>query len=107
MKITVDGKQLFELSDTQKKVIKNDIHEDIFDADMKRRLEYIITHKYEQCFDRLKKEWDLKLKENGVKSVPTHADEYAQLVFSQPNYQDRKAREQTSSAQTLSGETNE
>lgn len=93
MKISVDDKELFTLSDTQKQVIQNDIHSDIFDEDMKRRLQYILMHKYERCFARLKAEWDIKLVDNGVKSVPTNADEYAQLVFSQPNYLDRKSRD--------------
>lgn len=93
MKVTVDGVDLFTLTDMQKQVIKNDIHADIFDADMKRRLHYILTHKYERCFARLKQEWDLKLAQNGVDMIPTNPDAYAQLVFSQPNYQDRKARD--------------
>ena len=92
MKISVDGKDLFEITETQKKVIRNEIPEDIFDQDMKRRLEWVLTHKYERCFDRLKKEWDEKLIQNGVKSVPTDKDEYAELVFSQPNYKNRSQR---------------
>jgi len=92
MKISVDGVELYELTETQKKVLKNDINSDEFDADMKRRLEWVLKHKYEQCFKRLKEEWDKKLIENGVESVPTDPDAYAQLVFSQPNYKDRKAR---------------
>ena len=56
-------------------------------------LSHRINHKYERCFERLKKEWDKKLIDNGVKSMPTDPDEYAQLVFSQPNYKDRKARD--------------
>lgn len=93
MKISVNDQELFTLSETQKKVIKNDIHVDIFDNDMKRRLNWVLMHKYERCFDRLKKEWDSKLATNGVESVPTDKDAYAQLVFTQPNYKDRKARE--------------
>lgn len=93
MKISVNDKELYTLSETQKKVIKNDIHDDIFEDDMKRRLNWVLMHKYERCFARLKKEWDQKLVANGIKSVPTDPDEYAQLVFSQPNYKDRKARE--------------
>jgi len=93
MKIKVDNVDLFELSETQKKVIKNDIHSDNFEEDMKRRLKYILMHKYERCFERLKKEWDQKLITNGVESVPTNPDAYAELVFSQPNYKDRKSRE--------------
>lgn len=93
MKISVNDQELFTLTETQKNVIKNDIQTDIFEEDMKRRLQWVLMHKYERCFERLKKEWDQKLVANGVKSVPTDPDEYAQLVFSQPNYKDRKARE--------------
>lgn len=93
MKIKVNDVLLFELSDTQKKVICNDIPEDIFDEDMKRRLHYILMHKYERCFKRLKEEWDIKLKDNGVEMIPTDPDKYAELVFAQPNYQCRKTRD--------------
>lgn len=93
MKISVNDQVLFELSETQKKVIKNDICADAFDADMCRRLKYILTHKYERCFGRLKAEWDKKLLENGVSSVPTDPDAYAELVFAQSNYKCRKTRD--------------
>lgn len=95
MKISVDDKELFKLSETQKKVIKNDIHEDVFDEDMKRRLEYIIKHKYERCFERLKQEWEPKLIANGVSSLPSNPDQFAELVFAQPSYKNRKQREVT------------
>lgn len=93
MKISVNDIELYTLSETQKNVIKNDINADIFDADMERRLEYILNHKYERCFARLKQEWDPKLVANGVTSIPTDPDAYAQLVFAQPNYKDRKTRD--------------
>lgn len=92
MKLQLNGQEFFELTPIQKKVICNDIHEDEFDADMKRRLQYILEHKYEQCFNRLKKEWDEKLKDR-VDSVPTNPEEYAKYVFSQPDYFCRKTRE--------------
>lgn len=91
MKISVDDKELFTLSEIQKKVIKNDIHEDIFDEDMKRRLQYILIHKYEECFKRLKNEWDQKLM-NVVNFVPTDPDKYAELVFSQPDYKSKSQK---------------
>lgn len=93
MKISVNDQELYNLSDTQKKVIMYDIPSDIFDADMKRRLQWILMHKYEECFKHLKSEWDTKLAANGVQMIPTDPDAYAQLVFSQPNYQDRSARD--------------
>jgi len=93
MKISVDDKELYTLTETQKKVIRNEIPEDIFVSDMERRLKWVLMHKYEQCFKKLKAEWDTKFHENNVKSVPTHPDEYAQLVFSQPNYKNRSQKD--------------
>lgn len=92
MKIQVNGKDLFEVSDIQKKVLAYEISTDKLEDDLKRRLHWVLMHKYEQCFKRLKKEWDSKLAANGVKLVPTDPDEYAALVVSQPNYQDASAR---------------
>lgn len=96
MKISVDDVELFTLTETQKSVIKNDIHADEFDADMERRVQYILMHKYERSFDRLKKEWEPKLAEpaRNISSIPLDKDAFAQLVFSQPDYWDRKAREE-------------
>lgn len=93
MKISVDGIEILHLSETQKKVIMNDIHKDIFEEDACRRLCYVLEHKYEQCLKRLKDEWLPKLKENGVKSIPTDDQELAELIFAQPNYADRSARD--------------
>lgn len=93
MKISVDDQELFSLSDIQKKVIKNDIKEEIFEDDMKRRIQYILMHKYEQCFKRLKEEWEPKLAASGIESIPTNPDSFAQLVFSQQDYKSRSARE--------------
>lgn len=97
MKIKLDEEELFELTETQKKVIMNDIPAEIFDEDMKRRLEYILMHKYERCFQRLKDEWcsddgsgQCKLAKNGVSNIPTERDALAELIFSQPNYESRQ-----------------
>jgi hypothetical protein len=93
MKVSVNDVELFKLSETQKKVIKNDILSEEFDQDMCRRLQYILMHKYERCFERLKKEWEPKLAASGVKSIPTDKDELAELIFSHPQYKNRTQRE--------------
>ncbi len=94
MKISVDDKEIFTLSELQKKVIQNDILSEIFEEDMKRRIKWVLVdEKYQRCFDRLKKEWDPKLKENGVQYIPLDQDAYASLVFSQPNYKNRSQRD--------------
>lgn len=93
MKISVDDQPLYTLSNTQKQVIKNDIHEDEFENDMRRRLHWILSNKYERCFERLKAEWLPKLKTRTT-SLPTNDDALAQLIFSQPDYKSRKHREE-------------
>jgi hypothetical protein len=93
MKISVDDKELFTLTETQKNVMKNVISADIFEEDMKRRLQWVIMHAYEEWFKMLKEEWDPKLPSLGVTSVPTDKDAYAQLVFAQPCYKCRKTRD--------------
>jgi hypothetical protein len=94
MKISVNDQELFKLSETQKKVIKNDIHEDIFEDDMKRRLKWVLfDEKYKKCFERLKKEWEPKLKERGIEMFPSNDEAFAELIFSQPDYKNRSQRE--------------
>jgi hypothetical protein len=92
MKIKVDNEELFELNETQKKVIMNDILEEVFEEDMKRRLKYILMHKYERCLERLKAEWLPKIKDR-VQSIPTNDDDVARLIFSQQDYESRSMRE--------------
>jgi|SRR3954467_2300906 len=100
MKISVDDKELFTLSETQKKVIKNDILSEVFEEDMKRRLQYILQHKYEQCFKRLKDEWEPKLAKSGAAMIPTNPDAFASLVFDHPEYKNRAVREGLAKEQT-------
>ncbi len=91
MKISVDDQELFTISDFQKKVICNDIRESEFDEDMKRRLSYIISHKFEGCLNRLRKEWEPVLASR-YDSLPTNQEAFSNLVFSQEDYKCRETR---------------
>lgn len=94
MKISADDKEVFTLSETQKKVIQNDIPSEIFEEDMKRRLKWVlIDEKYTRCMDRLRKEWEPRLKEDGARSLPTHDEEFAEMVFAHPEYKNRSQRD--------------
>ena len=93
MKFNVDDETIYELNETKQNVIKNEVHSDEFNEDIKRRVKYIVDHKYDQCFKRLKAEWEPKLKASGIKTIPLDEDEFAQLVFAQPAYKDRKTRD--------------
>lgn len=92
MKVFLDNKEILNISDTMFKVIGNDIAEDVA-GDIERRLAWVITHKYEQCFSRLKAEWDPKLSTRNIEMIPTNKEKYAELVFSQPDYKNRFERE--------------
>lgn len=91
MKISVNNKTVYELNEIRKKVIQNDIPEEIFMEDMERRVAYIIQHKYERCFERLKKEWEPKL-QTRMTSIPTDPDELASLILMQPDYKSRSQK---------------
>lgn len=98
MKIKVNEKQILELSQVQKQIIMNDIDEDEFEADMERRISWVLTHKLEQCYDRLNKEWEPKLIAAGETSLPVSKEAFAQLVFAHPEYKSKKQKKQALSA---------
>lgn len=94
MKISVNDQEIYTLSETQKKVIQNDIHSEAFEEDMKRRLKWVLVdEKYQKCFERLKKEWEPKLSQRGIESIPTDKDRLAELIFSQVDYKNRAQRD--------------
>jgi len=93
MKISVDDRELFTLTETQKKVIMNDINEDIFEEDMKRRLQYILTHKYERCLARLKYEWIPKFVSSGT-PISINEEDFIKSILKHPQYKNRKQREE-------------
>lgn len=96
MQVKINEKVVCDLSDIKKQVICNDIPSDIVDADLERRINHSVMHKYAQCMRRLRAEWMVKLAANGITMIPLDDDDFAQLVFSQPNYKDRKARDEES-----------
>jgi len=92
MKISVNNQEIYSLSPIQCKVICDYVHGDIMEEDMKRRLEWVLMHLHEQCIKRLRDEWMPKLSKR-MDSIPTSDDAFAELVFSQPDYKDRKDRD--------------
>jgi len=94
MKISFNDKEIYSLSDIQCKVICDYVHGNIFEDDMKRRLEWVLMHLYEQCMKRLREEWMPKLA-GRMDSIPTSDEKFADLVFSQPDYMDRATRDKS------------
>ena len=92
MKISINDTELFTLTETQLKVLRDDIPNEIFEAEIKRRITYYPIHKCEQNFKRMKARWEPILASRKL-SIPPDEEEFAQLVFSQPDYKDRSARD--------------
>jgi hypothetical protein len=84
---------ILELTPDMEKVFLHAFPEDDLETDLKRRVNYIITHKYEAVLKELKEEWDSKLESHGITMIPTNKEEYARLVFKHPGYKSRSERE--------------
>ena len=92
MQIKVNNKTVLELSEIQKKIIQTDIDEDEFDADMERRVKWVLEHKLDRCYGRLRQEWEPKLIAGGATTLPTNKEAFAQLVFDHPEFKTRKQK---------------
>lgn len=93
MKVKVNDKEIFELAQWEKDVIQHDIPSETFDADMERRLEWVLKHKAEQCYNRFEKEWTEKLRSAGVPSIPTDKATFVAMVKARPEYKNRSQRD--------------
>jgi len=93
MKIKIDDVDFMELENHHKQVLCNDICSGLLEEDLKRRVKYILIHKYEQCLEKMKKEWIPKLKASGAKSIPLDDKEFISLVISQADYKTRTMKE--------------
>ena len=71
MKIIYNGNEVYELSETQKKVIRNDIPSEKFDSDMTRRCKYWLEVPSEKDANKNKDKYKENLQKNGKTSVPT------------------------------------
>jgi len=92
MKFYIDKELVFELTQSQEDIIKHDIPEEEFLSDMKRRIQWVVMHKYTRSFKRLKDEWIPKLKESGVASMSLDDDKLSRDIFRHANYKNRSAR---------------
>lgn len=93
MTLPIRDPEGFALTEIQKKVIQNDILLNIFNEDMERRRKLgLLLEKYTQCMRRLRLEWEPRLLADGYNLSPTD-DEFAQTVFSHPEYKNRTQRD--------------
>lgn len=108
------GDQTFELSSDHRK-IRREMHKERYanmqDAEIvseeekenTERMAWILKHKFERCMERLRNEWTPRLAAKGLTEVPSDDQEFANLVFSQPDYKDREKRDAEAEAAIRAG----
>ena len=94
MKVSVNDEELFSLEDWEIKVIENDICSEECHEDLCRRLEYILKHKVERCYERFEKEWLVKLQNDpSITSIPADKKAFVEMVMLRADYKNRSARD--------------
>ena len=93
MKVYIDDKEIFEITPTDLDLFSDEIVTCDVQADIERRLQWVISHKCEQLYKRFKEEWTTKLASEGVTSVPLAKDAFVALVKASPNYKNRSTRD--------------
>ena len=92
MKIQIDGKEIFEISETKRKVYCNEINEGILISYLAGKLQDDLDKLSDKMYANLKTEWDKKLISEGVKLAPLSRDDYAEYIFARPDYKPAKDR---------------
>lgn len=93
MRIDVNGVELFTITPEQKKVIEYEVSSDVFEADIKRRLFWVINECYKVAIQQMKNEWIPVLKAEETPSIPLDDQAFADLIMARPDYKDAKARQ--------------
>lgn len=92
MELKFNEKSIFTLSETQKKVIQNNIPSDVFESDMLRRCKYWLESPCEKYVHSRKEDIRKSLVEKGEKSVSTNqikmGERYAELLPCPCGYSD-------------------
>ncbi len=94
MKSQIDGVDVLILQAWEYELLKHDIPSAILDDDLKKRLEWVWTHKVEQVKKRFKEEWIQKLMDDpAVTELPATDEALFNVVKVRPDYKDRDARD--------------
>lgn len=94
MKSQIDGVDVLILQAWEYELLKYDIPSAVLDDDLKRRLEWVWTHKIAQVLKRFKEEWIKKLMADpAVTDLPDTEEALFNVVKVRGDYKDRDARD--------------
>lgn len=93
MEVQIDSELFFEITESQKDILRNDLESETLDDDLKRRIKWVIDHKVDQCYERLKNEWIPILEADPeVETIPLDRDQFVSLVLARPEYLNKSER---------------
>ncbi len=95
MQITVDGEDLFEITENEIELLEYILISSEVNTDLKRRLQWVLTHKISQVYEHLKNEWMPILQADPeVTEVPIDNEAFFNMVKVRPDYKDRDAKDE-------------
>lgn len=87
MKCTLNGKEIFELAESQIKLFQHIIPAEEIEDHLKHLVVYVVGQKLREAAGKLFEEWKPKMVKEGITSVPLLDMDLAQLIFDRPDYQ--------------------
>lgn len=86
------------ISDTDIKILSNDIYNDSDNAGVDDWLQNAIDGKVNNCWKRMQNEWTTKLMndEEFTDPIPSNKEDFVNLVLAREDYKNRKARDDES-----------
>ena len=93
--VKINEEIFFDLNFTDFQILAYDIDKRFLLDDLKRRIDWVINHKIDQCYERFKAEWIPKLMNDpNVQTIPATKEDLIDFVTARPDYKDREEREE-------------
>lgn len=85
------------LSDTQQKILSNDLYNDTDNAGLDTWIQAAVDGKVNNAWKRFRDEWTQKLMDDPsfTDSIPSNQSDFVTLVTARSDYKNRKLREDT------------
>ena len=85
------------LSDTQQKILSNDLYNDTDNAGLDDWIQEAVDGKINNCWKRFRNEWTQKLMDDSsfTDTIPSNQPDFVALVTARSDYKNRKKREDT------------
>jgi len=83
------------LSDTQQKILSNDIYNDTDNVGIDKWIQAAVDGKINNCWKRFRDEWTQKLMDDSsfTDPIPSNQSDFVNLVTARSDYKNRKTRE--------------